>query len=116
MTTLSSSGPTPGPWSVNPLTARVDCAVLDEDGDPLPICELLWPTDYRSEDETFANGRLIAAALELLEALEETWCVLRAAGLLNLTNGVQLGQTSWYVKACDAEKLSNAAIAKATGA
>lgn len=61
------------------------------------------------------NARLIAAAPELLEALGETWRVLRAAGLLNLTNGVQLGQTSWYVKICDAERLSDAAIAKATG-
>lgn len=51
----------------------------------------------------------------LLEALTETWKVLRAAGLLNLSNGVQLGQTAWYVKACDAEALSDEAIRRATG-
>lgn len=56
-----------------------------------------------------------AVKLELLEALEETWRVLRAAGTLNLTRGVQLGQTSWYVKCCDAESLADAAIAKARG-
>lgn len=68
-------------------------------------------------EEAEANARFIVHAVnchdDLLEALEETWRVLRAAGLLNLTNGVQLGQTSWYVKICDAERVSNAAIAKA---
>jgi hypothetical protein len=44
-------------------------------------------------------------------ALRETWRVLRAAGTLNLSNGVQLGQTSWYVKICDAEAMSDAALA-----
>lgn len=52
-----------------------------------------------------------AAAME--EALMETWRVLRAAGTLNLTRGVQLGQTSWYVKICDAEALSEAALTQA---
>lgn len=63
------------------------------------------------------NKRPEAADLisELVGALEETWRVLRAAGLLNLTRGVQLGQTSWYVKACDAERLADAAITKARG-
>lgn len=67
------------------------------------------------EQETARVKRIRDAAPELLEALEETWRVLRAAGLLNLTRGVQLGSTSWYVKACDAEQLSDAAIAKAKG-
>lgn len=51
----------------------------------------------------------------LLEALQETWRILHAAGTLNLSNGVQLGQTVWYVKITNAEELSAAAIAKATG-
>jgi hypothetical protein len=51
---------------------------------------------------------------ELLEALIETWRVIDAAGLQNLTRGVQLGQTSWFVKASDAEALARAAIARAT--
>lgn len=54
---------TPGPWLVSPFVARVD-----NPRDNLPICALLWPTDERSEDETEANARLIAAAPDLLEA------------------------------------------------
>lgn len=57
-----------------------------------------------------------AVAPDLVEALTETWRVLRAAGTLNLSNGVQLGQISWYAKICDAEALSNAALAKAGAA
>ena len=59
---------TPGPWAVNPFRTTVDAC--DDEG-PLPICKLLWPTNRRSEDETEANARLIAAAPELLEALQE---------------------------------------------
>jgi hypothetical protein len=58
---------TKGLWAVNPVLAQVDA--FDE-GQPLPICQLLWPTDQRSEPETFANARLIAAAPDLLEACE----------------------------------------------
>lgn len=57
---------TPGPWAVNPFNAQVDAFV---GGEPLPVCQLLWPTDERTEEETFANARLIAAAPDLLEAL-----------------------------------------------
>lgn len=99
MTALRSPH-TPGPWIVNPFSARVDCAALDEWGDPLPICELLWPTDYRSEDETQANARLIAAAPELLEALTRT---------LDALEKLDAGETK-------VAKAARAAIAKATGA
>ena len=53
---------TPGPWVVNPFNARVDA--FDGEGDSLiiPICELLWPTEERTEDETEANAILISAA------------------------------------------------------
>ncbi len=55
---------TPGPWVVNPVRAQVDATHA-------PICQLLWPTRMRSEDETESNARLIAAAPELLAALDE---------------------------------------------
>lgn len=60
-----------------------------------------------------ANARLVAAAPALFDALEQTWRVLRAAGLHNLANGVQLGRTSWFVKASDAETMAEAALASA---
>jgi hypothetical protein len=57
---------TPGPWIVHPLRAQVDCGVFDEEGILLPVCKLAWPTKYRSEDETLANGMLMAASPDLL--------------------------------------------------
>lgn len=57
---------TPMPWAVNPAKAQVDAFA---GGTPLPVCQLLWPTDERSEAETEANARLIAAAPDLLAAL-----------------------------------------------
>jgi hypothetical protein len=68
----------------------------------------------REEEKGYAKGVADARAegAEVLAALLETWRVLRAAGTLNLSNGVQLGQTSWYVKICDAEAQSDAALAK----
>lgn len=56
---------TPGPWAANPIVTQVDAM-----SDMLPICQLLWPTDQRSEEETEANARLIAAAPDLLHALQ----------------------------------------------
>lgn len=35
------------------------------------------------------------------EALSELVWIIERAGLHNLTRGVELGQTSWYVKASD---------------
>lgn len=51
---------TQGKIAVNPFSAYIDCTQLDEHGDPTPIAALAWPTTYRSEDETRANGNLIA--------------------------------------------------------
>lgn len=64
---MSESKYTPGPWAVHPDDARVDAFV---GGNPYPICLLLWPSDMRSEAETYANARLIAAAPTMLAALE----------------------------------------------
>lgn len=102
------ANPTPGPWQVRTLENFGFNVVHYGGGDKFNILRVA-----KAGEE--ANARLIAAAPELLVALTETWRVLRAAGTLNLTNGVQLGQTSWYVKICDAERLSDAAIAKALG-
>jgi hypothetical protein len=55
---------TPGPWIVNPFNAWVELPGVNA-----PICAMLWRTELRSEDETLANARLIAAAPELVETL-----------------------------------------------
>jgi hypothetical protein len=49
---------------------------------------------------------------ELLSALTNLVCVIEKAGLINLSNGVQLGQMSWLMKATDAVEYSKLAIAK----
>ena len=36
-----------------------------------PICAMLWPTQIRNEDETFANAELFAAALTAATRLAE---------------------------------------------
>jgi hypothetical protein len=64
MTAPTAGAATAGPWLVNPVSAWIEIPNADA-----PICALLWPTDLRSEDETFANGRLISAAPDLLSAL-----------------------------------------------
>lgn len=55
----------PGPWALNPVNAQVDALPSQ-----VPVCQLLWPTPDRSEAETEANGRLIAAAPKLLETID----------------------------------------------
>lgn len=101
---------TQGPWFVGEDDSN-DQAVVRGEHIEVATC---WHHCVGSiEREMRCNALLIASAPELLAALRETWRVLRAAGTLNLSNGVQLGQTSWYVKICDAEALSDAAIAKA---
>ena len=49
-------------------------------------------------------------------ALDELVKVIEAAGLLNLSDGVQLGQTVWFVKASDALQNAKAALALPQGA
>lgn len=60
---------TPGPWRINPCfqTMISNCEDGDDSAD---ICEVSeWTPEFW--DERDANARLIAAAPELLEALEK---------------------------------------------
>ncbi len=60
---------TPGPWIIVPKKASdgsfVNCKILGTDGGN-PTCLIL----NKANDESFANASLIAAAPELLEALD----------------------------------------------
>src|SRR5690606_15040172 len=61
---------TPGPRAVNPFKATVD-----EMPSMLPVCGLLWPTEERTEEQTFANANYIAefnptTALAILGEIE----------------------------------------------
>lgn len=57
-----------------------------------------------------------AVNAETLEALKSLVEIIDKAGIENLSNGVQLGKTSWYVKASNRMEDARAAIAKAEGA
>jgi hypothetical protein len=61
---------TQGEWAVNPTLAQIDAF----ESSPAPVCQMLWPTELRSEAQTFANAAYIAAAqpsvvLELIERI-----------------------------------------------
>lgn len=70
-----------------------------------------------NEWNVLSNDLIAAAdrAEEAVYALEWLVCVIDKAGLLNLSNGVQLGQASWLVKASDALDYARRTIAAAQG-
>ncbi len=59
--------------------------------------------------------RKLAEFDEMRGALFQLTSVINSAGLHNLSAGVQLGPTVWYVKASDAMERASAALAKAEG-
>jgi hypothetical protein len=80
---MPKANPTPGPWCVHPHFAYVvplahaerPIGGAEDDAYDLAhyaqeICALHMPDRHRSEDESYANARLIAAAPDLLKALE----------------------------------------------
>ena len=103
---MSTTKHTPGPWRVstaNPLQVNTD-----KGGDSVGVAESQKynaPNTFCDPNEAEANAKLIAAAPELLEALD---------GLL-LTVGMTAfkheGQRAVLQEACD---IARAAIAKAT--
>lgn len=115
---MSAAKHTPGPWLIEGRTVYS----LMHHGWNRGVEVLknrFWASCYHdrsvTDEEAEANARLIAAAPELLEALQSTWAVIDAVGLRNLVNGVPLGATVWFVKAHDARTMAMAAIAKAEG-
>ena len=66
---------TPGPWRVEdwqyPATGREHVPTVQTDTDAIAEALPLWHDTEDREAERLANARLIAAAPELLEALQE---------------------------------------------
>jgi hypothetical protein len=102
------AGYTPGPWiyTRNPENTRwiIDGA---------PARAIACTAGYEPNNE--ANAHLIAAAPELLEALEGLVAIIEAAGLYQLSRGVELGAMSWGVKCSDRLDAARTAIRKARG-
>jgi len=65
---------------------------------------------HGDEDAAALVLRAGASIAELEAALRELRDVINAAGLINLSRGVQLGQSVWYVKAKDAMAAVDAAL------
>ena len=103
-----SAAHTPGPWREYSFGGR---QIGGPEGDA--VCSM-WGSVGNPEDD--ANARLIVAAPDLLNALEGLVAIIQKAGLSQLARGVELGQTSWAVKASDRMEVAHWAIAKATTA
>lgn len=68
------------------------------------------PNVERAEAAERERDKLMAERDEAWEALRGLVKVIDAAGLLNLSNGVQLGSMSWYVKAGERMRRARAAL------
>jgi hypothetical protein len=95
---------TPGSWLIH---ARHRWIVPAEDAfkeavDALPICQLRDPDERLTEDETLANGFLIAAAPDLYAALETCLAALNPHIVHSISAGI-------------ARECAEAALAKARG-
>ena len=68
-----------------------------------------------SVDEKQSASVLVLATRvdELSDALARLVKVIESAGITNLANGVQLGQTSWYIKCSDAVNYANSLLGDA---
>lgn len=70
---MSNAKHTPGPWRIN-TDSNLSNMVCDADGNTVASFQSRWWSGQKfteKEAETLANGRLIAAAPELLAALAE---------------------------------------------
>ena len=66
-----------------------------------------------TEAEALAAAKSFMAIDDLAYALISLTSIIESAGLANLTNGVQLGQISWCVKASECMDFAKAALEKA---
>lgn len=88
-----------------------------EAGEPIPSTELNSEPSWCVDKIHMSDVEYVRADVQadLLAALKNLVAIIDAAGLLQLSNAVQLGATSWYVKASDRMDVAQAVIAKAKG-
>lgn len=67
------SGHTPGPWEFDGM-----CQIVEAERPHMRVCFL--PSDHADYASSTANGRLIAAAPDLLTIVAESRCSLPATG------------------------------------
>lgn len=101
---------TKGPWRVDPDEREGGAdQVIQDYGRNHTVAFIATGMPF---DEHRSTAQLIAKAPELREALLRLVEVIDAAGLNNLSNGVQLGQTSWFVKASDRVEYARSVLAE----
>ena len=95
---------TPGPWTLG--KGKVTIRETRETGSKgfIARCHMPGEWRYRSEEESEANARLIAAAPELMEALDTLTLVV---GMTPIKGNLEALQ--------EAQDMARAAIKKATG-
>ncbi len=94
---------TPGPWSVEGSWVESDCRYIAEVHDFREECEIFKPV----HPESAANANLIAAAPELLEALQKLVTAMRQYEM-------DVGESAPYKHRMMMEK-ADAALSKALG-
>ena len=99
---------TPGPWEVKKIKINRNKTVTNVEGEGDPICKVFGPEDLEP------NAKLIAAAPELLEALEDAALTINALfdDLHELTSDID-GECVYNTNET-LDKINNA-IRKATG-
>jgi hypothetical protein len=108
---VSAPASTPGPWHADGEPQSGEIVVYRPAGDPLDVAFVLW--DSHTDQRDRATARLIAAAPELYEALDELLPLVRKA----LRNGIDDPSVPGSITAplgC-AFELGQQALAKARG-
>jgi hypothetical protein len=93
---------TPGPWHAVKYATRTEILARRKAQRKMTSIALVYGSDEDDSEQADANARLIAAAPELLEALQDVLCTLT--------------MDAEWTKDCYEVRKAEAAIAKATGA
>lgn len=109
---MSESRHTPGPWTVD-IDGEFEGFINVYGGDSLEILVKGTLSDERSDDESIANARLIAAAPDLLEACKRALPFI--AGHMGFTAGDMRGGLRGDISDRLAYNACVEALKKATG-